>query len=347
MVDTVRPLRDRVSAPESLPLPSHPDVAVWRPATVADIDGIWQLDRAMGQVDHPNYLATRDEIAEDFGFSHFNPALDSLVGLDAEGRIVANGMVMFPPGQQTLVRSVLHGGVHPELRGRGIGRELLAWQLGRAKQQLASSPKTLPGWVIAFSDERAPQNARLYERGGLTLARHFLALERVLADPIREFALADGIRIAPYTPELSAAVHAARDEVFMDHWSSQPVSSEGWDAFVGAEVFRGDLSFVALGPGPGGTEEIVGFILTTVNEDDWERQGFPGSYISLVGVRRDWRGRHIAQALLSVQLAASRATGHERATLDVDSASATGALGLYTGMGFTPTNREFAFTLEF
>jgi len=347
MVDTVRPLRDRVSAPESVPLPSHPDVAAWRSATVGDVDGIWQLDRAMGEVDHPNYLATRDEIAEDFGFSHFHPELDSLVGLDSSGAIVANGMVMFPPGQQTLVRSVLHGGVHPELRGRGIGRELLAWQLGRAKQQLASSPKTLPGWVIVFADERAPQNARLYERGGLSLARYFLALQRVLAEPIREFPPADGIRIAPYSPERSAAVHSARDEVFMDHWSSQPMSDEAWDAFVGAEVFRPDLSFVALGAEPGGAERVVGFILSTVNEDDWERQGFPGSYISLVGVQRDWRGRHIAQALLAEQLRASRAAGHERATLDVDSASPTGALGLYAGMGFTPTNREFAFTLEF
>lgn len=347
MVDTVRPLHDRVTAPASPPIPAHPDVALWRPATGADIDGIWRLDRAMGQVDHPNYLATRDEIAEDFGFSHFHPELDSLVGLDVSGRIVANGMAMFPPGQETLVRSVLFGGVHPELRGRGIGRKLLAWQLGRARQQLASSPKTLPGWVIAFTDERAPQNARLYERGGLGLARHFLSLERVLADPIREFPQAAGIRIVAYTPELSAAVHAARDEVFLDHWSSQPMSEEAWEAFVGAGVFRPDLSFVALGAGPGGTEEVAGFIFSTVNEDDWERQGFPGSYIGLVGVQRAWRGRHIAQALLSRQLAASRAVGHERATLDVDSASATGALGLYTGMGFTPTNREFAFTLEF
>src|SRR5680860_1476484 len=114
MAELARPLHDRVRAPTSLALPSHPDVAAWRPATAADIDGIWQLDRVMGETDHPNYLATRDEIGEDFGFSHFHPELDSLVGLDPAGRIVANGMAMFPPGQETLVRSVLFGGVHPE-----------------------------------------------------------------------------------------------------------------------------------------------------------------------------------------------------------------------------------------
>jgi len=347
MVDSLRPLHDRVTAPASLPIPSHPDVAAWRPATAADVDGIWRLAQVMDEADHPNYLATRDETAEEFGFSHFHPELDSLVGLDAEGAIVANAMVILPPGQETLVRSVLFGGVHPELRGRGIGRQLFAWQLGRARQQLATSSKRLPGWIIASADERAPQNARLYERAGLSLARHFLALERVLADPIRAFGLADGIRIAPYLPEFSAAVHSARDEAFMDHWSSQPVSEENWNAFVDSDVFRADLSFVALGTDPGGAELVVGFILSSVNEADWERQGFPGSYIDLVGVQREWRGRHIAQALLAEQLRAGRSAGHERATLDVDSAGATGALGLYTGMGFTPTNRSVAFTLEF
>ncbi|MEO6200155.1 MAG: GNAT family N-acetyltransferase, partial [Cryobacterium sp.] len=119
MVDTLRPLHDRVTAPASLPIPSHPDVATWRPATAADVDGIWRLTQAMDEADHPNYLATRDEVAEEFGFSHFHAELDSIVGLNAEGAIVANGMVILPPGQETLVRSVLFGGVHPELRGRG------------------------------------------------------------------------------------------------------------------------------------------------------------------------------------------------------------------------------------
>ena len=347
MVQDQRPLTERVSAPAELRLPLHPDVAKWRPAIDSDIDGIWQLDRAIGRADHPNSLATREEVSDAFGFSHFHPELDSLVGLDAHGRIVAYGWVVFPPGHVTLVRSFLPGGVHPQLRGRGIGRALLDWQLGRAKQQLASSTKALPGWIQAFTDERAPQNARLYERGGLKLARYFLSLERVLTEPIRSFDLASGIRIAQYTPDRSAAVHVARDDAFMDHWSSQPTSDEGWASFVGSTVFRPELSFVAFGTNPDGTDRVVGFIMSTVNEDDWKSQGFTGSYIDLVGVLGGWRGKHIAQALLAAQLEAGRALGHERAALDVDSDSPTGALALYTGMGFHPTNRELAFVLEF
>ncbi|MDH6238002.1 GNAT family N-acetyltransferase [Cryobacterium sp. CG_9.6] len=347
MTETLRPLNERVLAPASLALPIHPDVAEWRPATESDIDGIWQLREAMGRLDHPNYLTTRGAIAADFGYSHVSAERDSLVGLDSDGRIVANGMVLCPPRQETLVRSILIGGVHPELRARGIGRQLLAWQVGRAKQQLAASTKRLPGWIFAYADERAPQSARLFDRGGLGLARYFLSLERPLTEPIRSVEPAAGIRLSAFTVDDSERVHAARDDAFMDHWASQPMSDENWAAFVNGRWFRPDLSFVAYGTDSAGVEQVVGFVLSTANENVWQTQGFTGSYIDLVGVTSGWRGRHIAQALLAAQLEAGRALGHDRVTLAVDSDSPTGAVGLYTGMGFVPSHRKMAYTLEF
>ncbi|SDM83872.1 N-acetylglutamate synthase, GNAT family [Cryobacterium flavum] len=340
-------LAERVGVAPAPVLPQHPDVAAWRPATTADIDGIWQLRRAMGEVDHPNYLTARGAIAADFGYSHFHAELDSLVGIDAAGSILAVGMVMFPPRQVSLVRSMPIGGVHPRLRGRGIGRQLLAWQLGRAKQQLASSTTTLPGWILSYADERSPQNAALFEHAGLSLARYFLTLERPLDASVRVIDPAAGIRVAAYTAAVSAEVHRTRDDSFMDHWGSQPMSDENWNAFVGGKWFRPDLSFVAYGTDAAGTEQVVGFVLSTANENIWAMQGFTGSYIDLVGVLSGWRGRHIAQSLLAAQLAAGQALGHERVTLAVDSASPTGALGLYTGMGFVPTHKKMAYTLEF
>ncbi|SEM90276.1 GNAT family N-acetyltransferase [Cryobacterium luteum] len=347
MTDATSPLSERVTMPAALPVPEHPDIAVWRPATVDDIDAIWQLEKSIGQADHPNYVLERDEIAEIFDFSFVDVTTDTLVAEAVDGHLVANGLVVLSPGQVTLVKSNLDGGVLPTMRGRGIGRELLNWQVARATQQLATSDKRLPGWIATSCDERAPQNGRLYERFGLVCTRYFLCLDRILADPIREFTLADGIRLAPYESKLSPVVHAARNEVFMDHWSSQPIPDETWNAYVTGSTFVEELSFVAFGIEPDGSEHVVGFIMSSVNEEDWAAAGYRSSYIGLVGVLRGWRGRHIAQALLAAQLDASRAAGHERATLDVDSASPTGALDLYTGMGFFASNRELVYVREF
>jgi ribosomal protein S18 acetylase RimI-like enzyme len=96
-----------------------------------------------------------------------------------------------------------------------------------------------------------------------------------------------------------------------------------------AATRRLDLSFLALDG-----DEVVGLVIVDVNEDDWVLQGYESSYISLVGVISRWRRRGVAPALLAKTLRASRDAGMQRTALDVDSENPTGALGLYTGMGF-------------
>jgi ribosomal protein S18 acetylase RimI-like enzyme len=64
---------------------------------------------------------------------------------EIDGELVAFGLVVAPPDPETVVRSILEGGVHPAFRGRGIGPSLRAWQEGRARQQPAASDRELPG----------------------------------------------------------------------------------------------------------------------------------------------------------------------------------------------------------
>jgi ribosomal protein S18 acetylase RimI-like enzyme len=164
----------------------------------------------------------------------------------------------------------------------------------------------------------------------------------VLADPVPEIPLPDGVRIEPYRAELKAATLEAKNAAFRDHWGSQPMTDEQWESMLSLSVFRPHLSFLALAG-----DEVVGFVTSEVNEDDWAGQGYSSAYIPLVGVVRDWRRKGIAPALLARAFAAFREEGLERAVLDVDSDNPTGALGLYTGMGFVPETRETAFSKVF
>ena len=309
----------------------------------------------MSLADHPNHITTRAGLDRVFGLSFFRPERDSLLGFDASGRMIASGMAIMP-GFETLARSIIFGGVHPAWRGRGIGSLVLAWQLGRARQQLEATADDVVRWVVAFTDERAPQDRRLFESAGLQLARHFVAMERILAEPIDPPpVLHRGIRLATFSPDLSDAVLRARNEAFRDHWGSQPLSDEAWRTLIGDPTFRPGLSFVAMATASvlGGTEtrsgaveEVVGFLLGSVNAADWPHQGFTDSHVPMVGVRPAWRGRHIAQALIARHLEESRALGHERVTLDADTSSATGALALYERLGFRHTHRKLAFVAE-
>ena len=336
------PLRERIAAPAALPSLEHPDVAVWRAVGDDDLDLIAELEKVMAVVDHPDYSITREEIADDLGMSFVDRARDSRLGLDADGRAVAWAAVLHPPGQDTLVRSILQGGVHPELRRRGIGRTLVAWQRARAEQQLGASELRLPGWIMAFSDDRAPGAGPLPESAGFTAARYFAGLRRDLQQPVPDTRVGDGIRVEALTATRFEQVRAARNDAFRDHWGSQPSSEEQWRAFVARSALRADLSVVAIDEA---SDRVVGFVIADVNEDDWPGQGFSSAHIPLVGVVRGQRGRGIAKTLLAAHLAAARAERLEFATLEVDSANPTGAFALYEQMGFRAASRETSYTI--
>lgn len=338
--EDLRPLSERVAAPPTY-VPRHPLVAEWRPIAEADTDAVLAVLRASDAADHPNFLTTREELEDELAFSFLDLEADTLIAVGHDGAVLAVGSVLEPPRQVSLVREFMNGTVHPAHRGKGIGRELIAWQRARGEQKLAALDSALPGWLVGYADRRAPDRERLLTAAGFAAVRWFHTMERDLALPIPEVTPTEDVRIVPYSSELADAVHAARDEAFRDHWGSQPLSDEQWESLIGG-TFAPDVSFVALA-----ADEVAGVVLCDVNEDDWPAQGFSGPYISTVAVTRAHRGRRIAPALLGAVLAESRRRGWEKAVLDVDAASPTGADSLYTGMGFVTTFGETALVREY
>lgn len=339
---TSAPLSARVTAPSTIDLPHSVPGVTWQPATAADAPAIHACEREIGRVDHPRFTTPLEEIEHDFAHSYVDASTDSLLALDDDGSVIAWGMAVLLPGQDTLVRSVLYGGVRPDHRGRGLGRQLLDWQQNRGMQQLASSDKTLPGWLLVSSDDSAEATTKLYDRFGFTPARYFLELRRDLASPVSPSPL-EGFTIEAFSAERSEAARVSRNDAFRDHWGSQPSTEEQWKSLVESSLFRPELSFLAIDNTVDGGV-VAGFVLSTVNEEDWPGQGFSSAYIELVGVARQWRRRGIAPALLARTLEAIAAHPLDAAVLDVDSDSPTGALGLYEGLGFVQANRTINYT---
>jgi mycothiol synthase len=335
------PLSERVTAPIAAEIADVAGIS-WRPAIADDLDAIAVVVREIGLVDHPNYVESKEEVEEILTFSWIDHSRDTRVAVDVDGTIVAYGVVELSPAAEDFVRSTLHGGVAPHARGRGIGRELLAWQEQRALQQLASSELTLPGWIQLYADDRAAASVRLIERAGFKAVRWFRGMDRLLDEDIPSIALAHGLELRQLSPELAEQAWIAKNDSFRDHWGSQSTPREAWDAMMAMEVMRFDLSWVAVDG-----DRIAGLVLTFVNEDDWELAGYSSGYIGLVGVIRDWRRKGIAPALLATAMQSFRQAGLERACLDVDSENPSGADSLYTGMGFFETTRSMAFTKVF
>jgi mycothiol synthase len=328
---TELPLSARVHAPVELQ-PASVAGVVWRSACLDDLDIVVTLYAAIAKVDHSDWTETREEVEQEFTRSWTDLDHDTLIGA-SDGVPVAFGQVICPPDPESIVRSLLYGGVHPDYRGRGIGRALLDWQEGRARQQLAASELRLPGWILCYSGESNTGASILYDRAGFTAQRYFWQLERELGQPIPDLDLVAPLRMVALSSELSEATRLAKNEAFRDHWGSQPISSEQWEGMMALPERRFDLSFLALEG-----ERVVGFVVVDMSGVDIAGEagtsGFRAVEIVWVGVLADWRRRGVAQALLAESLRASHQAGIQRAALNVDSDSPTGAIGLYAGMGF-------------
>jgi len=340
----LRPLRDRVQARSTLELPSGPPGYRWRTLRDDDAPRLTAVAESMSTRDHPNWSESLEEIDDQLSRSWFSPATDGVLCESPVGAPVAYGTVTMPPDPESLVRVFLGGGVAPAHRARGLGRELIVWQHERARQLLASSSSRLPAWVMTHAADLAPEHGALLRRHGFEAARYFTTLECAVAGNLSEPAprAPQGVTIVPFTSELSGNVRQAKNSVFADHWGSQPAGIEQWESMVKLSSFRPELSRLALDG-----DEVVGFVTTEINEEDWARQGYSSGYIALVGTVRSWRRRGLASALLREVLAAYRERGLDRAVLDVDTESPTGALGVYTALGFAPTLRDVAYRVAY
>jgi mycothiol synthase len=250
-----------------------------------------------------------------------DPATDSRLVVTPDGELVAVGIVSPPPdGGQ---RADMLGGVHPAHQGRGLGREMLAWQYERVRHLHTDVAPDAPWHVETGSSVNDRAAIRLFERFGFGPVRYFFEMIAQLDGKRTDQAMPDGLALAPYAPELGKPLYEAHMEAFSDHWGFQSRAFEKWVlGTVESEEFRPDLSRIAFDG-----DEIAAYVLAYDNVEGRE-------YIGQVGTRRPWRKRGVASALISASLAAAVADGKSSASLGVDADSPSGAVGVYERLGF-------------
>lgn len=337
------PIALRAAPPAGLEAPGAHLELTWRPLVPADAADLFALIQAVEDADGAHQRSSADEVGEMFIGEWRDFARDSLGGFDAGGTLRAYGLVEVRPGDARTIRAFLSGAVHPQWRGRGIGRSLLAWTEGRGRQKLAESGKDLPARLAVFLAEDARDQRRLYAAAGFSPIRWYTTMRRDLALPLPDVVPPPEVRIVPWSAQLDADVMAAHNDAFADHWGSEPHTAESWRHHE--SHFAPTWSFVAL-VGEGSATEVVGYLVSGRYEQDWPVQGYTSGHTELLGVVRPWRGRRIAVALLARAMAAYREGGIQYATLGVDTANPTGAHGLYTSIGYEPVHGEVLYSVE-
>jgi ribosomal protein S18 acetylase RimI-like enzyme len=124
--------------------------------------------------------------------------------------------------------------------------------------------------------------------------------------------------------------HESLEEGFQDHWRWSPIAFEEWvqGRIEHDDGFDGSLWFRAMDG-----DEVAGAIAGRPRSSEDPDAG----WIQDLAVRRPWRRRGVALALLQHELGVLYARGIRAAMLAVDADSPTGATRLYERAGM----REF------
>jgi mycothiol synthase len=265
--------------------------------------------------------------------SGFDPMTDTAVA-ELNGQIVAYVQARAQDDSDGGRNYTAGGEVDPEYRGRGLGRALLRHnirhQQARAEREAvvegaAHRERRLESWAY----ESQARRVRLLESEGFKVVRWFFEMLRPNLDEIAELPLPAALEIRPVVQDDYRTIWAADTEAFRDHWGANDESESSFQHFFSGPDFRPELWRVAW-DGDQVAGVVMNRIMTTFNQETGQRRG----ELAGVSVRRPWRGRGLARALVAESLRALRDDGMTSAVLGVDAENPTGALGVYEANGF-------------
>ena len=308
-----------------------------RPLVTDDIPAWAALLAATEKVDATGEHFTEADLAEEMANPEVEVGKDFLGAWD-DGELVGYVSVL-PRGEAEGVYKVhVEGTVRPDRRGENIGTELAAAMVERGVAAGRARAGALPVRLMTTGLSRNEAQADLLAGVGLRGERWNFVMRTSLDDLPPVLPLADGYAFLPYDEVPPAAVHRAHNAAFDGHHPNfTPWTEASWAQWVtGSHSFRPDVSAVVV---PEGATDVVGYVTTHEFTGYQEATGRREAYVGKVGVLEEHRGRGLAGALLTHCLRRYAEAGYDEASLDVDSANPTGALGVYERAGFAVESR--------
>jgi len=241
---------------------------------------------------------------------------DAVVAVDAAGNVAgyeevqSSGEGLYP----------VDGYVHPEHRGRDIGAAMLQWAESRVREMRCSAME--PAWLRANIYASETDAAALFEEQGYSHVRRNYRMQIELDKPTPEPVWPEGIAVRSFRPgEDDRVAYEVMRETFEDVWGHVSRPFDEWAAaYIGKPGFDPELWLLVW---EGDTP--VGAALGSRRAE--------GGWIRGLGIRRPWRGRGVALALLHHAFNVFRDRGFPFVGLGVDSQSLTGANRLYVRAG--------------
>jgi mycothiol synthase len=289
-----------------------------RAATPDDAQAVAEL-RAEYQAEQGDASAmTADEQLNDW--QGLNLVEDTLLVFAPDGRLAAHADVM----NRRYLQLSVYGGVDPRHSHRGLGTYLTRWGEAWISDRMEHAPADAQITVQHFINTRNNAACALLEALGYSYAHTVYVMRIVMDEPPPAPERTEGLRIRAFVPgQDERATFEAIEEAFRDIRGRPEGDFERWLAFTENERQSPGMWYLAADEQSG---EIVGTCLARIVPGG-------GGWVGGVGVRRPWRRRGLALAMLRTAFGEFYRRGVYDVELSVDAGSPSGAPRLYTRAG--------------
>ncbi len=304
-----------------------------------------------GETDFPKMLAiftnlnragqypgetTLESLRSEFANLGTTDPRDDLIFVEKNGETVA--FCRFYSERQIASGEYIYGvpfRVDPAWQGKGIEQSLIAWGEGRGRHYASVLPDGQKGFLLTHTREPDRLRYEILLEAGFTIDRYYYSMSRPLVD-LPESPLPEGITVRPALPKDFRKIWDAGGEAFQDEYGAAEPTEEWYQSFLGSSTFQPYLWQVAWDG-----DEVAGSVMNYISLAENELEGRMRGYTEGISVRREWRGRGIARGLICKSMAMFKAMNMDEVALTADTQNPTGAMHLYTNLGYRPYRTLF------
>jgi mycothiol synthase len=233
--------------------------------------------------------------------------------------------------------------LEPRWRRRGIGHAMLRTLEARiAELDRDGRASDLAGTILRqrYIQSEAEghdtgREALLLSEGFAPVRYNFTMVRPDLEDQ-HDAPLPEGLEIREVRPEHLRAIWEADQEAFRDHWGMGAYSEADYHEFLNDPMTNDSTLWRIAWDG----DQVAGQVRSFINEEENRVYGRKRGWVESISVRRPWRHRGVARALIAASFPLLRARGMTEGALGVDTENPSGALRIYESMRFRPVSKE-------
>jgi mycothiol synthase len=276
--------------------------------------------RARDEVDSLSALEGTPSAAE-LAAAYAGADRNNVLVVEMAGQVVGYSRISWWPEQDGAWLYPCLGWLLPAWRGKGIGTAMLRWAEVRCREVAGEHPVQGRRLFGANASSTEQDTTALLQNEGYS--RVFSLVEMVLEDLDRlpKATMPTGFTLRPALPEHYRLIWASIQEAYADSSEHQVATEAEYQAYFGKPNLDPTLWRIAWDE-----EQVAGQVLCEILKGRGE--------VAEVSVRRPWRGRGLARALLILGLHALREHGVRAVRIHTRADNRYGSVRLYESVGF-------------